>query len=133
MPGHTDKKMGSGGMDIPAISREEQVMRELPKGNVTTTDEELKRLNINVIRPDINKCFADFSSDNRNFLYALGAIKNVGFDAISRIVEERNQGTEKPWRERRLREKPLRKNLGDIDRRGARSECPRPEIIRPFL
>jgi len=36
-----------------------------------------------------------------------------------RIVEERNQGTEKPWRERRLREKPLRKNLGDIDRRGA--------------
>lgn len=48
MPGHTDKKMGSGGMDIPAISREEQVMRELPKGNVTTTDEELKRLNPNM-------------------------------------------------------------------------------------
>ena len=48
MPGHTDKKMGSGGMDIPAISREEQVMRDLPKGNVTTTDEELKRLNPNM-------------------------------------------------------------------------------------
>ncbi len=51
--------------------------------------EELKRLNINIIRPDINKCYADFSSDGKNFLYALGAIKNVGFDAISKIVEER--------------------------------------------
>ena len=48
MPGHTDKKMGSGGMDIPAISREEQVMRDLPKGNETTTDEELRRLNPNM-------------------------------------------------------------------------------------
>jgi len=48
MPGHTDKKMGSGGMDIPAISREEQVMRDLPKGDVTTTDEELRRLNPNM-------------------------------------------------------------------------------------
>ena len=45
MPGHSDKKMGSGGMDIPAISREEQVMRDLPKGNVPTDMEELKRLN----------------------------------------------------------------------------------------
>ena len=52
--------------------------------------EELKRLNINIVRPDINKCYADFSSDGKNFLYALGAIKNVGFEAISKIVEERN-------------------------------------------
>ena len=48
MPGHTDKKMGSGGMDIPDISREEQVMRDLPKGDVDVTDEELKRLNPNM-------------------------------------------------------------------------------------
>ncbi|MDC3082409.1 DNA polymerase III subunit alpha [Candidatus Pelagibacter sp.] len=52
--------------------------------------EELKRLNINIIRPDINKCNADFSSDGKNFLYALGAIKSVGFEAISKIVDERN-------------------------------------------
>ena len=49
MPGHSDKKtgpvMGAGGMDIPDISREEQVMRDLPKGNVPTDMEELKRLN----------------------------------------------------------------------------------------
>ena len=41
------------------------------------------------MRPDINKCNADFSSDGKNFLYALGAIKSVGFEAISKIVEER--------------------------------------------
>ncbi len=51
--------------------------------------EELKRLNIKVIRPDINKCFADFSSDGKNLFYALGAIKNVGYDAISNIVKDR--------------------------------------------
>ena len=49
MPGHSNKKtgpvMGAGGMDIPDISREEQVMRDLPKGNVPTDMEELKRLN----------------------------------------------------------------------------------------
>ena len=37
--------------------------------------EELKRLNINVIRPNINTCFADFTSNSKDFLYALGAIK----------------------------------------------------------
>ncbi len=51
--------------------------------------EELKRLNINIIRPDINKSFADFSSDGENFYYALGAIKNVGYEAISNVVKER--------------------------------------------
>ncbi len=56
--------------------------------------EELKRLDINMIRPDINKCYADFSSDGKNFLYALGAIKNVGFEAISNIVKERTKNGE---------------------------------------
>ena len=53
--------------------------------------EELNRLDINVVRPNINKCYADFRSDNENFYYALGAIKNVGFEAISSIVEERKK------------------------------------------
>ena len=51
--------------------------------------EELLRLKINVVRPDINKCFANFTSDNNNFYYALGAIKNVGYEAIANIVAER--------------------------------------------
>ena len=56
--------------------------------------EELKRLNINIVRPDINKCYSDFSSDNDNFYYALGAIKNVGYEAISNIIEERKKNGE---------------------------------------
>ena len=51
--------------------------------------EELKRLNIKIIRPDINLCFADFRSNENNFYYALGSIKSVGFEAISNIVDER--------------------------------------------
>ncbi len=51
--------------------------------------EEIKRLNINIIRPDINSCFADFRSDDKNFYYALGGIKNVGYEAVSNIVKER--------------------------------------------
>ncbi len=56
--------------------------------------EELNRLDINVERPNINKCYADFRSDSENFYYALGAIKNVGFEAISNIVEERKKNGE---------------------------------------
>ena len=51
--------------------------------------EELKRLNIKIIRPNINECFADFKSNKKNFYYALGSIKSVGYDAISNIVNER--------------------------------------------
>ena len=51
--------------------------------------EELKRLNIEVIRPDINECYADFKTENKKFYYALGGIKAVGLEAISNIVNER--------------------------------------------
>ena len=51
--------------------------------------EELKRLNVEVVRPDINECFADFRTIDNKFYYALGGIKAVGYEAISNIVEER--------------------------------------------
>ncbi len=51
--------------------------------------EELKRLNVEVIRPDINECFSDFRSIDNKFYYALGGIKAVGYEAISNIVKER--------------------------------------------
>tara|TARA_Y100000590_G_scaffold448018_1_gene584078 strand:- start:1692 stop:3911 length:2220 start_codon:yes stop_codon:yes gene_type:complete len=56
--------------------------------------EELKRLNIKVQRPCINKCFADFIPKENKLFYALGAIKNVGYDAISQLVQERNKNGE---------------------------------------
>ncbi len=51
--------------------------------------EELKRLDIEIIRPDINECYADFKTENNKFYYALGGIKAVGLEAISNIVKER--------------------------------------------
>jgi len=53
--------------------------------------EELKKLKIEIIRPSINKCFADFRAINGKLIYGLGAIKNVGFEAISNIVNEREK------------------------------------------
>ncbi len=52
--------------------------------------EELKRLNVETIRPDINECFADFRTVDGKFYYALGGIKAVGYEAISNIVKERD-------------------------------------------
>ena len=51
--------------------------------------EELKRLDVDVVRPDINECFADFKTENNKFYYALGGIKAVGSEAISNIIKER--------------------------------------------
>ncbi len=51
--------------------------------------EELKKLNIEIINPSINKCFSDFKAIQGKLFYGLGAIKNVGFEAISNIVKER--------------------------------------------
>ncbi len=51
--------------------------------------EELKRLNIEIVRPNINECYADFKTDNNKFYYALGGIKAVGSESISNIVKER--------------------------------------------
>ena len=53
--------------------------------------EELKRLDIKIVRPDINECYADFRTDGDKFFYALGAIKAVGYEAISNIVKERSK------------------------------------------
>jgi len=53
--------------------------------------EELKRLEIKIHYPCINECFADFLPKGNQMFYALGAIKNVGFEAISQIVKEREE------------------------------------------
>ncbi len=53
--------------------------------------EELKRLNVNIVKPSLNKCFAEFKASEGKIFYGLGAIKNVGFEAISNIVNEREK------------------------------------------
>jgi len=51
--------------------------------------EELKRLKIKVHRPGINDSFADFVPKDNELFYALSAIKNVGYEAVSQLVNER--------------------------------------------
>ncbi len=51
--------------------------------------EELKKLKIQMVKPSINKCFSDFRAINGKLYYGLGAIKNVGLEAITNIVNER--------------------------------------------
>ena len=53
--------------------------------------EELKRLGFRIQRPCINKCFSEFIPKNDILFYALGAIKNVGLEAISEVVKEREK------------------------------------------
>ena len=50
--------------------------------------EELKKLHIKIVKPSINSCYSDFRAINGKIYYGLGAIKNVGFEAISNIVKE---------------------------------------------
>jgi DNA polymerase-3 subunit alpha len=53
--------------------------------------EELKRLDIEIIRPSLNKSFAEFKAIKGKLFYGLGAIKSVGFEAISNIIKEREK------------------------------------------
>ena len=53
--------------------------------------EELKRLNIDIVRPNINICFADFKSEKNKIYYALSGIKSVGREAVSNLVKEREE------------------------------------------
>ena len=53
--------------------------------------EELKKLSIEIINPSINESFPDFRAIDGKIFYGLGAIKNVGYEAISNIVNEREK------------------------------------------
>ena len=53
--------------------------------------EELKRLKIKIIKPSINYSFAEFKTEKNKIYYGLGAIKNVGFEAVSNIIDEREK------------------------------------------
>ena len=53
--------------------------------------EELKRLKIKIVRPNINICFADFKPDKNKIYYALSGIKSVGREAVSNLISEREK------------------------------------------
>ncbi len=54
--------------------------------------QEAKRMDIEIRPPCVNASFADFEVKDGAVLYALGALKNVGVDAMRHVVEIREQG-----------------------------------------
>lgn len=64
-------------------------------GNVTSTSlyiQECKRLNIEVLPPDINKSFDKFTVEEGKIRFGLSAVKNVGHNLIEAIVDARKIG-----------------------------------------
>ncbi|MBN6188004.1 DNA polymerase III subunit alpha [Aneurinibacillus sp. BA2021] len=53
--------------------------------------EECKRRSIPVLGPDVNRSTVDFAVENGSIRFGLAAIKNVGVQAIRRILEEREK------------------------------------------
>ena len=59
--------------------------------------EEVRRgLGIEIVPPCVNRSLATFSVDQGRVVYALGALKNVGLEAMKLIVEGRRGGGEAP-------------------------------------
>ena len=56
--------------------------------------DECRRLNIEILKPDINKSFTRFTVDGNKIRFGLGSIKNVGVGAVDEIVAERNANGE---------------------------------------
>ena len=64
---------------------------ELEKGEkIEFLIEECKRINIDVLPPDINASFKDFTVHENKIRFGLSAIKNVGLNAIKNIIDNRN-------------------------------------------
>ena len=66
--------------------------------DITNTDklavfyQDARRFNVTIRPPDINRSMADFDVENGEVLYALGAIRNVGFEAMLTVVQVREEG-----------------------------------------
>ena len=56
--------------------------------------DECKRLNIEILKPDINRSYTKFTVDNGKIRFGMGSIKNVGTAAVDAIVENRKNNGE---------------------------------------
>jgi DNA polymerase-3 subunit alpha len=54
--------------------------------------QDARRFGVKVRAPDINRSKADFDVEEGEVLYALGAVRNVGVEAMRHVVEVREQG-----------------------------------------
>ena len=56
--------------------------------------DECKRLNIEILKPDINKSSTKFTVENGKIRFGLGSIKNVGTVPVDNIVKEKEENGE---------------------------------------
>ena len=56
--------------------------------------DECKKMNIEILKPDINKSYTKFTVDNGKIRFGLGSIKNVGVAAVDSIVKIREKDGE---------------------------------------
>ena len=61
------------------------------QSKITVYIEECKKMNIEVLKPDINKSFSKFVVRDGKIIFGLAAIKNVGTGAINTITDERDK------------------------------------------
>ena len=61
------------------------------QSKITVYIEECKKMNIEVLKPDINKSFSKFVVRDGKIIFGLAAIKNVGTGAINTITYERDK------------------------------------------
>ncbi len=54
--------------------------------------QDAKRFGVTIRPPDINRSSADFDVEDGEVLYALGAVRNVGLEAMKHVVEVRQEG-----------------------------------------
>ena len=56
--------------------------------------DECRRMNIEILKPDINRSYTKFTVDDGKIRFGLGSIKNVGIAAVDTIVENREKNGE---------------------------------------
>jgi DNA polymerase-3 subunit alpha len=54
--------------------------------------QDAKRQGVTILPPDINRSGADFEVEDGQVLYALGAVRNVGLQAMAHVVQVRRSG-----------------------------------------
>ena len=54
--------------------------------------QDAKRFGVKVLPPDVNRSGADFEVEDGAVLYALGAVRNVGLEAMKHLVAVREEG-----------------------------------------
>jgi DNA polymerase-3 subunit alpha len=54
--------------------------------------QDAKRQGVSILPPDINRSGADFEVEDGQVLYALGAVRNVGLQAMAHVVQVRQTG-----------------------------------------